>query len=116
MSAVNIDLSYLKTIGGNDNEFIKEMLLMFLNSAPAEVVGIEQFYHNGQFPQMGSAAHKIKAPVQMIGEQVLADLVIRIEMIGKTGQNTDEAPGLIKQLKEHMAQVVPVVEALVKTL
>lgn len=116
MSAVNIDLSYLKTIAGNDSNFIKEMLRMFLNSAPDEVMNIERFCSEGQFPQMGSAAHKIKAPVQMIGEQVLTDLLMRLEVIGKSNQQTEEAPALINQLKEHMKQVVPVVEELISTL
>lgn len=116
MSAVNIDLSYLNTISGGDMEFVKELLGMFLTASQEEIWNIEKHYQNNALSEMSNAAHKIKAPIQMLGENTLADLVIKIEHIGKHHEGIDQVPALIEQLKQHLANVLVEVERILKTL
>lgn len=99
MSKTKIDLSYLKTIGGNDNVFIKEMLGMILKSVPKEIENMQQHFNNGNYMMMASAAHKIKAPLQMITNNDMIDLIIRIETIGRKGLEMNEIPQLLNQLR-----------------
>lgn len=99
MSTTKIDLSYLKTIGGNDHVFIKEMLGMILNSVPKELDNMQKHFDSGNYMLMASAAHKIKAPLQMITNNDMIDLIIRIETIGRKGLEMNEIPQLLNQLR-----------------
>lgn len=103
MGEVNIDLSYLNTVAGGDAAFVSEMLGMFLNSAPVDVESIVSHYNNNNLELMSSAAHKIKAPIQMLAEHVLADVVIKIEQIGKHNEGVEQLPELIAQLQNRIA-------------
>jgi HPt (histidine-containing phosphotransfer) domain-containing protein len=105
-----LDLSYLRSVAGDDEEFVKEMLSMFLNTSPIELNNIETHYQGGNLQMMASCAHKIKAPVQMIGEPILADLILQIETIGKKGEGHDRLPDLIEKLKAETALVIKEVE------
>jgi HPt (histidine-containing phosphotransfer) domain-containing protein len=99
MNKAKIDLSYLKTIAGNDYVFIKEMLGMILKSVPKEIENMQQHYDAGNYMLMASAAHKIKAPLQMIAENGLVDLILRIETIGRKNLEVNEIPPLLNQLR-----------------
>ena len=116
MSTTKIDLSYLKTIGGNDNVFIKEMLGMILQSVPKEIENMQQHFNNGNYMMMASAAHKIKAPLQMITNNDMIDLIIRIETIGRKGLEMNEIPTLLAQLKEQYNTLHTDIEAAVLEL
>ncbi len=99
MSTTKIDLSYLKTIGGNDHVFIKEMLGMILKSVPKEIQNMQQHFDTGNYMLMASAAHKIKAPLQMIVKNDMIDLISRIETIGRKELDVNEIPQLLNQLR-----------------
>lgn len=103
MDEVNIDLSYLNTVAGGDAAFVTEMLSMFLSSAPVDVQNIITHYNDNNLELMSSAAHKIKAPIQMLAEHVLADVVIKIEQIGKHNEGVEQLPELITQLQSRIA-------------
>jgi HPt (histidine-containing phosphotransfer) domain-containing protein len=100
MRTTIIDLSYLKTIGGNDSVFIKEMLVMVKNSVPKEIENIQHFFNNGNYLMMASTAHKIKAPLQMITGNDIIDVLTSIETIGKNAIDVKDVPNLIDKLNE----------------
>lgn len=116
MSKTNIDLSYLNTIGGNDYVFIKEMLGMILKSVPNEIEFMEQHFNKGNYTLMASAAHKIKAPLQMIANNNIIDLIVSIETIGRKGLAVNEIPQLLAQLKEQYKAVSADIEAAILEL
>jgi HPt (histidine-containing phosphotransfer) domain-containing protein len=107
-----IDLTYLKAIAGDDEVFINEMLNMFLTTTPPELINIEQFYQAGDYHMMGSAAHKIKAPIQMLGDETTTNLLIEIEHIAKSGQNREKLPDVIGQVKNRLTALLSEVQNL----
>lgn len=108
-----IDLSYLKTIAGDDDVFIQEMLQMFLNTTPPELENIEKFHAGGDLHMMGSSAHKIKAPIQMLGDETTTNLLIRIEQIAKSGEEKEQLPALVAEIKERLALLIEEVREMV---
>jgi HPt (histidine-containing phosphotransfer) domain-containing protein len=99
MNKAKIDLSYLKTIAGNDNMFIKEMLGMILKSVPKEIENMQQHFDAGNYLLMASAAHKIKAPLQMIAEDEMVELILLIETIGRKSLDVSSIPQKLNRLK-----------------
>ncbi|MES2690165.1 MAG: hypothetical protein V4658_07160 [Bacteroidota bacterium] len=116
MKQVSIDLSYLKTIAGDDESFIKEMLQMFLNTTPVEVESIGNYFKEGNYHMMASAAHKIKAPIQMLGDEYATGILLQIEQLAKPENDKTELPALIDEAREHLGALVSEVNKLFNTL
>lgn len=110
---IQLDLTYLETISGGDQSFIKEMLTMFLSSTFTEITELKEHAVAGNWEKMGSTAHKMKAPLQMLGVPVVSDLVLELELMGKTKQETelavqkvDALTGYIQQLETDIRKVI----------
>lgn len=73
-----LDLTYLKEISGNDQDFIRQMLMMFLDSASDDLMKLQHLVSDEAWGEVKSLAHKIKGPVQMINERGAA-LLSQIE-------------------------------------
>lgn len=97
-----IDLSYLQSISSGDNEFIKEMLTMFLNSTFPEIELLKQQANKGEWEGMGSTAHKMKAPIQMLGVPEVSALVLDIETTGRSKQHTQNVIEKVLLLEKHI--------------
>lgn len=109
MSKLKLDLSYLDMVSGGDKGFVIQMLDLFLTSIPPEVTRLKQFYEKGDFTFLSKSAHRMKATIQMLGEQELVALVAQTEQIGKTGLNQDELPKLISEIENRVAALTTLV-------
>jgi HPt (histidine-containing phosphotransfer) domain-containing protein len=109
-----IDLSYLETIAGGDRSFIKEMLTMLLSTTFTEMDNIKREAAAGQWAELGSLAHKIKAPVQMLGVPVISDLILEIEQQGKHLDHTETISAKVTELDTYMAELKSQVEEVLK--
>lgn len=94
-----IDLSYLNEISAGDNAFIKEMLELFLNTTAIEVNEFDNHLANANFEAIGLLAHKMKAPIQMMGVNDLFDKIKSIENNCKNSTNLESIPNLITEVK-----------------
>ncbi|MES2725834.1 MAG: Hpt domain-containing protein [Bacteroidota bacterium] len=95
----NIDLTYLNEISGGDNAFIREMLDLFLNTTAIEVNDFDPLLANQNYEGIGQLAHKMKAPIQMLGASDLFEKVRALEAIGKNKTNLESVPNLINEIK-----------------
>ena len=102
---VKIDLSYLESIAGGDKIFIKEMLEMFNKSTIPEIINIEKFAAIKNWEKLGVVAHKIKAPLQMIGQTETYDLILELEKNAKNKINLDDVDHLIALIKIKMDEI-----------
>lgn len=100
-----LDLNYLNEISAGDPAFIKEMLQLFIDTTALEVNDFDALVETQQWDNIGKLAHKIKAPIQMLGGNDLYNLVKIIEVYGKDQTNTNEIPNLVASLKEKIQQL-----------
>lgn len=100
-----IDLTYLETIAGGDQSFINEMLRMLLNSTFTEMDAIKRHAAAGQWLELGNLAHKIKAPVQMLGVPLVSDLILQIELHGKHQTETETLQDKVTLLDSYMTEL-----------
>lgn len=110
---IQLDLSYLEMISGGDQSFIKEMLTMFLNSTFTEISELKEHAVTGNWEKMGTTAHRMKAPLQMLGVTEVSNLIMELELMGKSKENTESAvqkvtvlEGYIKQLEADIRKVI----------
>lgn len=112
----NIDLTYLNEISGGDNSFIREMLDLFINTTAIEVNEFDHLLAEGNYEAIGQLAHKMKAPIQMIGASVLFDKLRAIENDGKHRTNLESIPNSINEVKIKIANLTNDIHALLATM
>ncbi|MFZ4799310.1 MAG: Hpt domain-containing protein [Bacteroidia bacterium] len=112
----NIDLTYLNEISGGDSSFIKEMLDLFINTTAIEVNEFDHLLAEGNYEAIGQLAHKMKAPIQMIGASVLFDRLRTIENDGKNRTNLEAIPNLINEVKVKIGDLSNDIHALLATM
>ncbi len=111
-----IDLSYLKEISGNDQEFIKEMLALYIQTTAAEAANLKDLLAKEDFEAIGHLAHKIKAPIQMLGAGELFEIVRSLEIYGKERSLLEEMPQMIQRISTLVEESVIEINSIIKTL
>jgi PAS domain S-box-containing protein len=75
------DLSYLKTISGDNREFIREMVQTFVQSVPVLLVDLENAMNHSDWIKVSRIAHQIKPSLTLMGIHQLKEPAIQIEAI-----------------------------------
>lgn len=95
----SLDLTYLKQVSNNNEDFIREMIVTFLDSMPKSVEEIDSHTTNKDWEALARAVHKIKPSLAMMGLKQTKDLAVDIETIAKTKKGTKTIPEKVSQLK-----------------
>lgn len=111
-----IDLSYLQEISGGDASFIKEMLELYINTTAQEANLFNDLLQRNDWEGIGHLAHKMKAPIQMLGANDLFNTIRTIENNGKNGTDLHEMPALIEKVQALVKESITEIEALIPTL
>ncbi len=97
-----LDLTYLNEISGGDKNFIREMLDLFVTTTATEVDQFDALMANSDYEKIGGLAHKMKAPIQMLGANELFEVIRNIEIFGKERSNLDQIPSMIGRVKSEI--------------
>jgi HPt (histidine-containing phosphotransfer) domain-containing protein len=108
-----IDLTYLETISGGDQLFIEEMLTMLLNTSFTEITVMKQQAEGAQWAELGSTAHKMKAPIQMLGVDPVSELILDLERSGKGQTHTESIPEKVTLLESYLTELKQQIETLI---
>lgn len=101
-----VDLQYLRDLSGNDTEFIKEILQMFVDDAPVLLKQAILYHKSGNLTLLKSSVHRMKSSVKMMGDSELAELIQRIEQ-HCTGQSQEpNMPALMMQLNRDLTELI----------
>jgi HPt (histidine-containing phosphotransfer) domain-containing protein len=99
------DLEQLNAIAAGNEEFVIKMVNMFLEMTPELVGRIEAGLQTQDWPEVRSAAHKMKPSVDMMGVKSLYDVVRSIEGNAKAESNLEQIPELYFRLSETLENV-----------
>lgn len=89
------DLSYLKTISNNNESFIKEMIVTFIETLPNSIKEIQLALNQKDFEALARATHKIKPSITLIGLQKAKTMASEIEALAKIKKPTDQLNQLV---------------------
>lgn len=74
------DFSHIKSTFGGNNEFVKEMVQIFLEENPKDLADIEKYLNEKNADMLRRAAHKIKSGYLLLQMNELHALAFRVEM------------------------------------
>ncbi|MES2285098.1 MAG: Hpt domain-containing protein [Bacteroidota bacterium] len=95
----HIDLTYLKQLSNGSNEFINEMISVFMEQTPIEISNLEKYLEAKDWKSLRAIAHKMKPSFSFMGMKELDSLIKSIEENAANETNLDLLPGMIIKLK-----------------
>lgn len=113
---MQLNLNYLSEISGGDKNFIREMLELYVQSTAPEAENFQALLENANYEGIGHLAHKIKAPVQMLGADDLFHHLKTLEKYGKEGSNLNEIPGLVARVQVLVKESIEAAQESLKGL
>jgi HPt (histidine-containing phosphotransfer) domain-containing protein len=94
-----------------DSEFLRELISIYLEDTPKQLIKLEQAIANQDAGQVVHAAHTIKGSSGNFGAAAFAHLAQEIEAHGKS-QNLAAAAAALPELKNGFAQVTAALKQL----
>jgi PAS domain S-box-containing protein len=107
------DLAVLNSMAGGDEEFVKEMLSMFVATMPGYLMELINYMEKKDWVNTSRAAHKIKASLHTMCISSLYDAIQEIEDIGKSRKSKKDLPGLVNRVAEVTHQAIKGMSALI---
>jgi CheY-like chemotaxis protein len=88
------DLSMVKSVSGGDENFIKKMVDLFIETVPQNVNELNTALKNEDWEQVSKMAHKLKSTVDSMGIKSLKTDIRTVETNAKHKESLLEIPGL----------------------
>lgn len=96
----SLDLSQLKTLTGDDTEFIIEILEMIMDQSPEVLSKMESEFETSDFSSLGATAHKYKSSINVLGDSQLIQLMTDIELTTKDADQKEALFPLMSRFKD----------------
>lgn len=96
----NVDLSYLRDVASGSNEFMVEMIELFLIQTPDYFEQLDQLIIQGDWIRVADIAHKIKPTLSFMGVDSARESMSVIEENARSGKNLESIPPAFKLLKD----------------
>jgi CheY-like chemotaxis protein/two-component sensor histidine kinase len=100
------DLTYLKKLSKGDDDFVKQMISIFINQTPTAIQKMEADLSNKDWTSLRAVAHKMKPSFSFVGVTSLQEKIETIEDNAEKGTNANLIADLIAQVKEVSLKAV----------
>jgi HPt (histidine-containing phosphotransfer) domain-containing protein len=97
------DLSYLKEVTGDDDEVLKEFIIMFFDQLPEFKNGLHEHLDNKDYKKLGELAHKAKSSVMTFGMEDLGWRLKELQLKTQELEGIDTYPEYVKEFDEVIA-------------
>lgn len=103
------DLQKLIAIGGDNTDFLHQMLALFVSDVPESLANMNEAYAKGDFKTIKYLAHRIRPSLQNMGIVSIREESIQVEKLAATGERSQE-------LEIMLAKMTDVVNAVAEIL
>src|SRR6185312_6372716 len=86
-NTAQFDLSMLQEL--DDNDYLSQMIEIFLSMTPVELVEMEKQTEAGELENVYKIAHKLKSSTGLIKANILLDVLVQIEYEAKNKNKAD---------------------------
>jgi PAS domain S-box-containing protein len=111
--AQSYNLDYLRSVSGNNAEFIQEMITTFLQTLPGILDEMQKACRDESWEKLSRLAHQIKPSFTLMGLDALRAKILFIEEHGKSVTRTDE---LAETVADFVSRCELVIEDLSKEI
>ncbi len=100
------DLTYLKSMSGENPEIIKEMIVIFIEQAEGYISDIQKNFDEKNYMALGKLAHKAKSSISIMGMNDLAADMKTLELLTKEGKEEENYAGFVKKFVTQTQQAI----------
>lgn len=97
------DLTFLKEISDNNEQFFREFITMFLNNTPKSIQDMKTSLMSTDWEGLRQAAHKVKPSFNYVGLKELNALSAKIEEYAKQQSNMEEIKSMLNKIESIAA-------------
>ncbi len=100
------DLDYLKEIAEDDEDFMNEMMKIFINEIPSSLANAQKMALNAEWKQLGKLLHRISPAFAFFGIHEIESEIHRLEEYIHFSKNLEEVPKLLEIVRELTSEAV----------
>ncbi len=89
-----------------DDDFIREMLGIFIKNTPEAIANLQLSLKSEDFSSVSAGAHKLKSSIQILGDSELHELIRKIENNSKSGIKSNELIEMIEKLNHELNSLI----------
>ncbi len=97
---IKVDLCYLKQIAEGNQAFMIEMIEMFLQKTPEALESMHACYHQKNWEELRTIAHRIKPSYVYMGLNDTQKMLAEIELWNEGNPDTEKINGLMDSVKK----------------
>ena len=99
-----VNIHHIREATMNDEEFIRELIDVFLDDSPRQLDALRRAVENRQVQDVAETAHRLKGAGSNMGAESLSALCGRLEEAGRQ-QQSEPMPAIFEQLDQEFARV-----------
>ncbi len=92
------ELSMLEAIAGGDNDFVVNMIRLFIDTMPVTLTDLKESQLKGDWDATGKIAHKLKSTIDSMGISSLKQEIRTLENNAKTQTAVESLPEMVDQV------------------
>ncbi len=96
------DLATLNQFGDNDQQFIKEIVTVFVTNGRIDLEMLEAAIEANNMPEIFQVAHRMKSTLHTMGIHSLETVIKTINAYSKNNDYPEEIPKLFEQVKQTL--------------
>ena len=104
--ALHYNLSKVYALSDNDPEFVNQILVLFVNEVPKDLLQIKTGIKNKAHKQVYAYAHKIKPTLDLMGMNVAFEEILQIEAWTKIEGKKKEIIETYKSVKSQVKDAI----------
>ena len=109
------ELSFLREISENNEQFFREFIQMFLANTPKSLEDIEAGIQENDYEKIRMASHKVKPSFNYVGLKEQCAQAAKIEELSKKKQDLQEITQLLNKIKTACKAAYVELESEIKT-
>jgi len=95
-----IDLEYLISTTGENNEMITEMIDVFLEQIIEFDNDFDSLVQSEDFVEIGKHAHKVKSSILIVGMSGIVDTIVKLEAECDGAKDLAKVQAMVKEIKD----------------
>ncbi|MBS1947287.1 MAG: Hpt domain-containing protein [Bacteroidetes bacterium] len=100
------DLSMVRSVSGGNQDFIKKMIGLFIETVPQNISELEKSSGSENWEQVGKIAHKLKSTIDSMGIKSIHQDIRSIENSAKQKINLEAIPALVGNVKSVIDKTI----------
>ncbi len=112
---LHIDLTYVEDIASGDNEFIKELITIFIGQIPEFITNLHKYLSDNNLQELAKEAHTAKSSALIFRMDETGNMLKKIQLAAER-EETEQIPEFIETVKSDFEGAVNELSALLNRL